>query len=90
MSPTQVIREPFHHTDVYAIVEQEAQVGDLEALKIRVTGRVEVLVGLPAAKLPERIRTWIHQICLRHTAPSAPIRMLRGKLAEPIDLASLS
>jgi hypothetical protein len=46
------------------------------------------LIGITDNKLPERIKTWIHQHCLVHTA-GTPMKDFTGKLAEPIDLASL-
>lgn len=89
LAPTPPLRKPFHHTDVYAIVQEELKENDTDTLKLRVMGRVASIVGLPSTKLPERIKTWVHQLCMRVTAPSAPIRPFRGALAEAIDLDSL-
>lgn len=81
------LREPFSDNQVFVVVLEEVEKWT-DNLKARVTTRVIELIGITDNKLPERIKTWIHQHCLVHTAKT-PMKDFTGKLAEPIDLASL-
>lgn len=83
------VREPFHYLNVESIVIRQVASSGTEGLKPRVVAEVREIIGLPSDPLPERVRTWVHQLCLRRTAPTAALQMFRGKLAEAIDLASL-
>ncbi len=89
MSIRNEVREPFHYLDVERIVSEQAESDGIEDLKPRVIAKVRETMRLIEAPLPERVRAWIHQICLQYTLPEAPRKMFRGKLAEAIDLASL-
>jgi hypothetical protein len=81
------LRIPFSHTDVEEIVIQELEHGTNE-LKDRVTLRVRDIVRIGEKDLPERVISWIYNLCLPHTA-GLPVKVFTGKLAKPIDLASL-
>jgi hypothetical protein len=82
------IRIPFSHHDVEAIVTQEAAEGT-EDLKSRVAMKVREAMYITSGNLPERVRAWIHQICLPHTS-GLPAPRFTGKLAIPTDLSTLS
>ncbi len=87
MAVTNSIQKPYSHTDVQAIVTTQLQEWT-DWLKDRVTASVRGFLGIYESELPERIGTWIHQLCLPHTA-GLPAPTFRGKLANPIDLASI-
>ena len=87
MSQLRDLREPFSDTNVFVVVIEEVEKWT-DNLKERVTAKVIDLIGITDNKIPERIKTWIHQHCLVHTAWT-PMKDFTGKLAEPIDLASL-
>lgn len=82
------VREPFSASDVSRIVRDEVIERGTDELKTRVLARVMQMIGITDGKLPERIRTWVYKICLHYTADT-PLPVFSGKLAEPVDLASL-
>lgn len=86
MAITNSIKEPFGSDDVQSVVTVALELGT-DDLKDRVTEKIVEIIWI--AQLPERVRSWIYQLCLPHTAGTPMIRFT-GKLAEPIDLASLS
>ncbi len=87
MNTTPAIRQAFWYTDVQEIVEQELESGTDE-LKERVRLAVISKMGLTDNTIPERVRGWIHQLCLTHTAGIAHTGF-SWKSSLPIDLASL-
>ncbi|MBC7503508.1 hypothetical protein H7169_00885 [Candidatus Gracilibacteria bacterium] len=86
MLATQELRQPYSHLDVDMVVIAELANG-LPGLKDRVTDIIKETIGID--ELPERVRSWIYQLCIPHTAGLEP-KPFTGKLALPIDLASLS
>ncbi len=86
MITTPDLRQPYSHLDVEMVVIAELSNG-LDGLKDRVAAIISDNIGIN--DLPERVRTWIHQICLPHTS-GLEQKVFTGKLADPIDLASLS
>lgn len=80
------LRQPYSHLDVNEVVIAELANG-LPGLKDRVADIIKDNIGI--ADLPERVRSWIYQLCIPHTA-GLEQKPFIGKLALPIDLASLS
>lgn len=81
------MRQPFSYENVQPIVTNTMRSFGPEDLKERVTEQVKKVTGI-TGWLPERIRTWIHQLCM-HAIQEKPIPHFSGKLAQPIDLDSL-
>lgn len=79
------LRQPYSHLDVEMVVIAELANG-LDGLKDRVAGIVKDSIGI---KLPDRVRSWVYQLCLPHTS-GLKQKEFTGVLALPIDLASLS
>lgn len=67
MTVKNIIHESFDSENVSVIVDEEAKSGTDE-LKDRVTAKVRERTGITTGNLPERVRTWIHQLCLPYTA----------------------
>ncbi|MBC7498075.1 hypothetical protein H7170_00365 [Candidatus Gracilibacteria bacterium] len=89
MAITNVIHEPFAHTDVATIVTAiHERLGTTEGLKDTVLS--ELLEILNVRNIPERVQSWVHRYCLLIISPDIPVKEFTGKLADPIDLASLS
>ena len=85
----------FWHEDIPPIVFEEKFKGMnaleenwLPSLKDRVTTRVREITGI-TGKLPERIKTWIHQLCLYALSDILPVFYDDKKIIEPINLDSL-
>ena len=88
MAVTNTIHEPFAHTDVATIVSAiHERLGTTEWLKDTVL--LELLEILNVRTIPERVQTWVHQHCLRIISPDIPVNEFTGKMAKPIDLATL-
>lgn len=87
MNTTPPIRQAFWYTDVQEIVNLELKTGT-DDLKERVRLAVISKMGLTDNTIPERVRTWIHQLCLTHTAGIVHTGF-SGKNSLPIDLTSL-
>ncbi len=87
MDTSPLIRQAFWYTDVQEIVNIELKTGT-EDLKERVRLAVISKMELTDNKIPERVRTWIHQLCLTHTAGIVHTGF-SGKVSLPIDLISL-
>lgn len=68
MTVKNILKEPFSHTDVEGIVLEVVNAGESDNLKIIVTQKVIDVIGLTDENLPERVKSWIHQICLPYTA----------------------
>ncbi len=88
MTDKQVSWAMFWYADVQEIVLEELENGTDE-LKERVRLAVISKIGILDDNLPEKIRAWVYQLCLPHTA-GTPQKIFTGKLARSIDLASLS
>ena len=80
------LRQPYSHLDVDMVVMSELENG-LDGLRDRVADIIKGNIGIDT--LPERVRSWIYQLCIPHTA-GLEQKQFTGKLALPIDLASLS
>ncbi len=86
MLATPPLRQPYGSDNVNMVVIAELENG-LDGLKDRVTDIIKDTIGIN--ELPERVRSWIYQLCIRHTA-GLEQKEFTGKLALPIDLVSLS
>ena len=85
----------FWPEDVRLIVGAERLHGEnaledkwVPSLKDRVTAQVREVTGI-TGKLPDRLRTWIHQLCMLITADIRPVFYDDEKAKSPIDLNSL-
>lgn len=88
MAVTNTINEPFAHTDVATIVSAiHERLGTTEWLKDTVLS--ELLDLLDVRTIPERVKSWVHQYCLRIISPDIPAKEFTGKMAEAIDKTSL-
>ncbi|MFA6090400.1 MAG: hypothetical protein WC774_01340 [Candidatus Gracilibacteria bacterium] len=83
-----IIAFPYGHTDVQEIVTAVVQESGIDSLKEKVITQVKNAMGITNGNIPQRVNTWIYNICLVHTGEK-PLRPFTGKLAEPLDLASL-
>lgn len=80
------LRQPYSHLDVEMVVIAELPNG-LDGLKDRVAAIITDNIGID--QLPKRVSAWVYQLCLPHTS-GLEQKVFTGKLADPIDLASLS
>ena len=85
MLTTPDLRQSYGHLDVDMVVIAELSNG-LDGLKDRVADIIKGNIGID--QLPKRVSTWVHQLCLPHTS-GLEQKKFTGKLADPIDLASL-
>ncbi|MDD2891733.1 MAG: hypothetical protein PHQ95_02105 [Candidatus Gracilibacteria bacterium] len=88
MAPQNKIRIPYQSADVQKIVDEVVEQSGVEGLKEKVIDKVKIAMQITSGNLPERVQTWVYKICLVHTG-GIELGEFTGKLAEPIDLASL-
>ncbi len=90
MTVKNIIRTPFSHEQVSAIVIEESEKWT-DNLKARVIQRVSDATWVAENNFNKRMKAWIHQYSMSKTAPvGTPITVFTDFMLTPVDLSTLS